>query len=238
MHALQGPLYRWGDRGSQQHAKFTLQAGGGCGHAPWCPPRVQRPGLGAAVRRLFPRQCLCLPASAAEGGALPLHERAFSLLPVSASVPGSLQGTRHIGRQRGGRWEEMTPKGNTNHVEKDLFFKNSPSCLSSRAGVSHPPAASASRGAAPLQSFDCPAAPQPAAPAEGPQGPRLWAPLLAGGGRAPAPPKGAGCRLHGLAPSSPAAVLWASPRSASSRRACWEQTRGFSGWTEEPGSHG
>ena len=114
--------------------KFTLQAAEGVGTHPGVHPessaRVWGPQSGALPTTV--------PLSASlrcRGGALPFHERAFSLLPISASVLGSLQGTRHIGGHGVGDGEEMTPKGNTNHVEKDLFFKNSPSCLSSRAGV-------------------------------------------------------------------------------------------------------
>lgn len=199
--------------------KFTLQAAEGVGTHPGvhpeCSARVWRPRSGALPTTV--------PLSASlrcRGGALPLHERAFSRPPVSASVPGSLQGTCHIGGHGVGDGEEMTPKGNTKHVEKDLLFKNSPSCLSSRAGVSHLPLASASRGAAPAVP-SLPSSPSARSPAEGPQGPRLWAPVLAGGGRAQRPQRGDCGALRASLPPSPAAVLWASPRSASSRRACW-----------------
>lgn len=149
--------------------KFTLQAAEGVGTHPGVHPessaRVWGPQSGALPTTV--------PLSASlrcRGGALPFHERAFSLLPISASVLGSLQGTRHIGGHGVGDGEEMTPKGNTNHVEKDLFFKNSPSCLSSRAGVHslHLPQHPVGQ---PLRSLRCPAVPQPAARLKVPRGP-------------------------------------------------------------------
>lgn len=115
--------------------------------------RVQRPGLG-------PRSG-ALPTTVPLSASLPLQRRGHC---PSMNVPSAffqfqlqfrvrLQGTRHIGRHGVGDGEEMTPKGNTNHVEKDLFFKTA-LFLSEQPGWGVTPSACLSiQGAAPAGSL-------------------------------------------------------------------------------------
>ena len=112
----------------------------------------------------------------------------------------------------------MTPKGNTNHVEKDLFFKNSPSCLSSRAGVHslHLPQHPVGQ---PLRSLRCPAVPQPAARLKVPRGPGsgLLSWREAGGLIAPKGAAGGPCEPRSLPLQLPCCGLPRAPPAGGAR---------------------
>ena len=178
--------------------EFTLQVAEGVGSHPGVQPESSA-GSGGRGQELFPRRCLCLSVSAAEEGHCP------SMNVPSAFFQFQLQFWVHcrglaIGAGTGrGRGKKGPQKEMLNRMEKDMFFKNSPSCLSSRARVSHPLLAPASSGAVPVVP-SLPSGPSAPSPAEGPQGPRLWAPLSGGRQEGSAPPWG---RLQGLASLTP-----------------------------------
>ena len=178
--------------------EFTLQAAEGVGSHPGVQPESSA-GSGGHGQELFPQRCLCLPASAAEEGHCPSMNVPSAFFQFQLQFWVRCRGLAIEAGTGRGRGKKGPQKEMLNRVKKNLFCKNSPSCLSSRARVSHPLLAPASTGAAPTIP-SLPSSPSAPARLKVPRGPGSGLLSRAGGRRAQCPMGAAAgpCNPHSL----------------------------------------